>query len=126
MNHPHGTQRVNSRRPARQARQNASVYGSSAGAGRRNKLMRVGLLSRSRRRSWLHLREGAVALGGENKIAFGQALDLVRPDRHPDAAPGEREIGVMVLLLGDRTDAVDQRQRASEVLDAVGLLEMVV
>src|SRR5678815_5606432 len=49
--------------------------------------------------------EGAIAFGCEYEIALGQAVDLVRPDFYADLAPGEMQVGMVVLLLGDGTDA---------------------
>jgi len=51
----------------------------------------------------------------ENKIAFGQAADLVRVDLDIDFSPREAEIGVMPLLLGHFPDAIDKIQSLLEI-----------
>src|SRR5439155_2697059 len=67
-----------------------------------------------------------VDLGGEDEVAFGQAVDFVGPDFHPDLAPGEKDIGVMPLLLRDSTYLVGEVQGGLEVRKFEFLLDVVI
>src|SRR5262249_49406759 len=61
----------------------------------------------------------------EDEVALGETVDLVRPDRHADLAPGEQNVRVMSLLLGEVTDLVGEGERRLEVGELEGLLEVV-
>ena len=67
-----------------------------------------------------------IHLGGENEVALGQTIDLVCPNLNPDLAPRQVEIGMMTLLLGDRSDAVYEGQRLREVGKSVGLGQVMI
>jgi len=55
-----------------------------------------------------------IDFGSKNKIAFGQAIDLVGPDPDFDLAPRQVQVRMMALLLGDRTHAVYEVQGRPE------------
>src|SRR5947208_9130668 len=71
-------------------------------------------------------REESIALCGEDEVALGQAVDLVRPDLHHHLPPGELQVRVVALLLGHGADAVDESQRALEVPQLVHLAQVMV
>jgi hypothetical protein len=56
-----------------------------------------------------------VDLCGENEIAFCEAVDLVRPDRHCNLAPAQENVGMMALLFGDGADGLHEFQSADEI-----------
>jgi hypothetical protein len=64
----------------------------------------------------------AVDFGGHDEVAFGETVDLVRPESDFGFAPGEEDVGMMSLLFGERTDTVDEVERLLEV----GELELAV
>jgi hypothetical protein len=72
-----------------------------------------------RRRRSLQL----VYLRGQDEIAFGEAVDLVRPDLGPHVAPAQVDVRVVPLLFGQLADTVREVERRSEVLEAELLLE---
>src|SRR5207237_8861141 len=51
-----------------------------------------------------------IDLGGEDEVAFGQAVDLVRPGCAPDAPPCQVDTRVVSLFLGYVANPIDQRQ----------------
>jgi hypothetical protein len=53
--------------------------------------------------------------GGEDEIIFGEAVDLVRVKGDFYLAPGEEDIGVMALLLGDGAYLISEFQSRFEV-----------
>lgn len=61
----------------------------------------------------------SVALGREDKVALGQAADLVRPNVDDEAAPRNVEIRVMLLLFGQGADACGCFHRAREIVKPV-------
>src|SRR5438876_3344839 len=63
--------------------------------------------------------------GGEDEVALGQAIDLVSPDGQPDLPPGQIDVGVVPLLLGEVPDPIGEVERFAEVLEAELLLEVV-
>src|SRR5262249_18539441 len=71
-------------------------------------------------------RTGRVALGREDKVAFRQSVDFVRPDLHLRSPPGEEDVRMVALLFGDGANAVHEVQGLHEVLEPVLLLEVVV
>jgi len=50
-----------------------------------------------------------IRLRCEDEIALGETIDLVGPDRDLDLAPGEVEVGMVVLLLADKAAEPDFR-----------------
>ena len=56
-----------------------------------------------------------VNLGGHDEITLAEAVDLVRPQRDLSFAPGEQNVGMMALLLRDRTYAIDEVERLLEI-----------
>jgi hypothetical protein len=67
-----------------------------------------------------------VDLGSENEIAFGEPIDLVRPDRDPDLAPRERDIRVMALVFGKLSDLIHEAQGRLEIRESQLPFQMVV
>jgi hypothetical protein len=55
----------------------------------------------------------------ENKIAFGQSIDLVRPDRDFSAAPTEADIWMMALFFREVANAVHKRLGLFKILKPV-------
>ena len=53
--------------------------------------------------------------GGEDEIIFGEAVDLVRVKGDFYLSPGEEDIGVMALLLGDGAYLISEFQSRFEV-----------
>src|SRR5688500_11208708 len=66
-----------------------------------------------------------VGLRREDEVALGQAVDLVGPDLDDHLAPGEVEVGVVVLLLGQLAHAGGGVERLPEVREAELPLEVV-
>ncbi len=58
----------------------------------------------------------------KNKIALGQAIDLVGPDRGFHLSPGETQVRMVALLLGQRANPVYKVQSGFEVgkIEAAG------
>jgi len=67
-----------------------------------------------------------IGFGGEDEVAFGKAIDLVSPDGQPDLAPGQMDVGVVPLLLGEVPDPNGEVERFAEILEAKLLLEVVI
>ena len=65
-----------------------------------------------------------VDFGREDEIAFGQAVDLMGMDGDGHAPPGQFDIGMMALFLGQRADLVDERQRLDEIFELPDAAEM--
>src|SRR5262245_31130539 len=61
---------------------------------------------------------------GEDEIIPRQSLDLVGPELHAHLAPAQEQVGMMLLLLGNRADPVGELQRAAKIFERVRLLEM--
>ena len=55
---------------------------------------------------------------GQVDVAAGDAADVVAGQRDDDLGVGQRDVGVVVGLLGGRADAVDQREAGREVTGA--------
>src|ERR1700735_5205640 len=51
-----------------------------------------------------------VDFGGEDEIAFREAVNFVRPGFNSRFSPGQENIGMMSLLCGDRTHLVYERE----------------
>src|SRR5262249_232709 len=49
-----------------------------------------------------------IDLRGQNKVALREPVDLVRPNGDFRAPPGEQNVGMMSLLLGDGAQRVDE------------------
>ena len=94
--------------------------------------------SRSRSRSWrpwspawrAGWRSGrpyatSIRLRRQNEIVLAQASHRVGPQGHLHPSPGEEDVGVMPLALGDLAQAVDEVERLAEVLEAELLLQVV-
>src|SRR5687768_7182848 len=79
--------------------------------------VRVPAVAPSRRRGRRRSRPSGqpVGLRREDEVALGQAVDLVRPDLDQYLAPGEVEVGVVVLLLGQLAHAGGEVERLPEV-----------
>ena len=54
-----------------------------------------------------------------------QAINFVRPNRNFDFAPGQINVGMMALFLGNRADLIRESQRAAKVRELKFLLQMV-
>src|SRR5258706_15737772 len=67
-----------------------------------------------------------VDLRGEDEVALGQAVDLVRPDRHAHLSIRQIDVGVMPLLFGNSTDLVREGQGTLEILERERLLDVVI
>ena len=64
--------------------------------------------------------------GGEDEVAFRQTLDFMGPDLQFNPAPGEENIGMMPLFLGDLADAVGESERLGEVFEMKLFFEVMV
>src|SRR5467141_2101926 len=84
-------------------------YGSQRRCARR--LWRPETAAWSRETSGWNL----VDLGGHDEIAFGQAVDAVRPQRDFHFAPREQNVGMMALLFREDSDAVHEVERLLEI-----------
>jgi hypothetical protein len=56
-----------------------------------------------------------VDFGSKNKIAFGQAVDLVGPNLDFNLPPRQVQVGMMPLLFGDGAHAVHEVQGRPEI-----------
>ena len=66
-----------------------------------------------------------INLGGEDEIAFGQAVYFVGPERQFHFSPSQVNIGMMVLRLGQFADTIGELKRLAEVREFELLFEMV-
>ena len=66
-----------------------------------------------------------IDLCGHDEIAFGEAIDFVSPESDLHFTPGEKNVGMMSLLLGDFPDTVHKSQRGFEIGKSVGAGDMV-
>ena len=60
-----------------------------------------------------------IDLGRKNKIALGQSIDFVGPERNFSFAPSQQNIRMMPLLFGNRTYAIDEVQCFLEVRKSI-------
>src|SRR5205823_5216494 len=67
-----------------------------------------------------------VGFSGEDEVAFGQAIDFVRPDRELHFAPGQINIRMMALSFGQFTDLVCELESLAKVFEFIFLFEMMV
>ena len=56
----------------------------------------------------------------EKEIAFGQALNLMRPNFHLALAPCQKQIRMMALVFRNRPDFVHKFESLSKILEFVG------
>jgi hypothetical protein len=49
------------------------------------------------------------------EVALGESVDFVRPESDLGLTPGQQNIGMMSLLLGDRTDPIHEVQSLLEI-----------
>ncbi len=61
-----------------------------------------------------------IDLGSKIEVALSQPVDLVRPDLDLTLPPGDTEIGVMILFVGDRSDSVGECRGIVEIPEATG------
>src|SRR5947209_4869215 len=66
-----------------------------------------------------------IYLRREDEVALAEAPDGVRVDLEAGVAPAEGDVGVVSFAFGDLPDAVDEGERAGEVLELVLLREVV-
>src|SRR5712692_1152238 len=66
-----------------------------------------------------------IDLGCKDEIAFGQPIDLVGPERDPDFPPGEIDIWMMTLLLGQVPHHPGKLQRLPKVPEGERPLQVV-
>ena len=71
------------------------------------------------------LRGQVVDLGGQDEVALRKTVDLVCLEPDLDFSPREVDVGMMSLLFGQRTDTIDEGQRAGEVREFEFYSEMV-
>ena len=57
----------------------------------------------------------AIDLGGHDEVALGQAIDLMSPQCDFGFAPGEQDVGMMSLRLGQFAYAIHEIQRLLEI-----------
>src|SRR5580692_7988498 len=72
----------------------------------------------------MRLRIQPVDLGRQDEVAFGESLDLVSEDLNAGLSPGERQVGMVPLLLGHFTNAVDEVERLPEVREREAFLDV--
>jgi hypothetical protein len=65
-----------------------------------------------------------VNLGGEDEVAFAEAVNGVRVESHFEASPAEADVGVMTFRFGHLADAVDERERLAKVRERIVLLQV--
>ena len=56
-----------------------------------------------------------IDLRGEDKIALREAVDLVGPDVDANATPGQVNVRVVAVALGDFAHAIDEGQARDEI-----------
>ncbi len=72
-----------------------------------------------------HIRyQNAVDFGRHDEIALGQAVDLVRVNRHFRFAPGQQNVGVVALLLRDCAGTVHKGERFLKIGEFKRLVQM--
>jgi SAM-dependent methyltransferase len=60
---------------------------------------------------------GSVNFGRQNKITFGQAIDLMRPDFDGAGTPPDMQVGMVRLFLGNVPDLIRKSQSRREPLE---------
>ena len=76
-------------------------------------------------RSWYFWQLRPVNLGGKNKVALRQSINLVRPDFQFDPAPRQVDIRVVPLLFGEFTDAIRKVEGLTKIFKRIRPLQMV-
>ena len=66
----------------------------------------------------------AVNLRSHDEVAFGQAVDLVRPERDFHAAPGEINVRMMTLFFREFADLVGEVEGFAKVFEGKVFLEV--
>ena len=66
-----------------------------------------------------------IDLRGHHEVAFGQAIDLMRPELKASLTPGEINIRMMPLLLGKLTYAVHKIEGLPEIGKGIRLVKVV-
>jgi len=66
-----------------------------------------------------------IDLRGHDEVAFGQAVDFVRPQGDLGFAPGQQDIGMVALLLGHGSYAVHEGEGLLEIGKGEGAREVV-
>ena len=66
-----------------------------------------------------------VDLRGQDEIAFGQAVDLVRPDGYLGVSPTETDVRMVPLRFGKFAYLIDELLCFAEVENFVELLQVV-
>src|SRR5229473_885132 len=59
-----------------------------------------------------------IDFGGEDEIAFGQPVDLVRPGGDFCLPPGQKNVGVMPLFFGDLAHFVHKLKRLAKIRES--------
>jgi hypothetical protein len=67
----------------------------------------------------------AINLRGHNEIAFGQAIDFVRPQGDARLTPSQQNVGMMTLFFGDGADSIHEIQSLLEVWEPELAMNMV-
>jgi len=57
----------------------------------------------------------AIYLCRHNEVAFGQAIDLVGPQSDLGLTPGQEDVGMMTLILGQLPNPVHKGERLFEI-----------
>src|SRR4051794_9080433 len=65
-----------------------------------------------------------VRLRRQDEVVLAQAAHGVGPEGHLHPSPGQEDVGVVPLALGDLAQAVDEVEGFAEVLEAVFLLQV--
>lgn len=63
---------------------------------------------------------------GQHKIALGEPVNFVGPNRNIRLAPAKADIGMVSLLLGKLADAIDEVEGLAKILEAIGLLQVMI
>jgi len=66
----------------------------------------------------------SVNLRSHDEVAFGQTVDLVRPERDFHAAPGEINVRMMTLLFREFADFVGEGERFAKVFEGKVFLQV--
>jgi len=69
---------------------------------------------------------GFVDFRREDEIAFRKTVDFVGPDLHADLSPGEKNIGMMGLVLRDSSNLISKVQSRFEVLELELALDVMI
>src|SRR5260370_31617579 len=64
-------------------------------------------------------------LGRHNQVAFGEAVNLVGPQRDFGLPPGKQDVGMVALLLSQGSDSIHKVQGLLEVRESEGAGDVV-